>query len=168
MCKYLFLWERFLWLLTQAIIQDLKFSKGCCWGFRTSGMWHCRSVEVSGQVRVSDGSLPGKRSWYPLNKKLGGPYSQSGHFGFSNCLVCSLVSIQAALSQLISCTVVPYYFSHIHGPWLILHLTVFHFADVYDTTFGHANSTSVDCHLLFLLQSEIHMHHIRRQCGICN
>jgi hypothetical protein len=38
-------------------------------------------MEVSGQLHVP-GDLPqGNRLWYPLDKKLGGPQSQSGRCG---------------------------------------------------------------------------------------
>jgi len=38
---------------------------------------------VRGEWLTSHSScfIPGKEPWYPLNRKLGGPQSQSGHFG---------------------------------------------------------------------------------------
>jgi len=38
-------------------------------------------MEVSGQLHAPAALPPGKRPWYPLDRRLGGPQIQSGHGG---------------------------------------------------------------------------------------
>jgi hypothetical protein len=38
-------------------------------------------MEVSGQLHAPPALLPGKSLWYPLDRRLGGPQSHSGHGG---------------------------------------------------------------------------------------
>jgi hypothetical protein len=38
-------------------------------------------MEVSGQLHVPAALPPGKKPWYPLDRRLGGPQSLSGHAG---------------------------------------------------------------------------------------
>jgi hypothetical protein len=38
-------------------------------------------MEVNGQLHAQAALLPGKEPWYPLDRRLGGPQSRSGHDG---------------------------------------------------------------------------------------
>jgi hypothetical protein len=38
-------------------------------------------MEVSGQLHAPAALLPGKKPWYPLDARLGGPQSMSGRGG---------------------------------------------------------------------------------------
>jgi hypothetical protein len=49
-------------------------------------------MEVSGQLHAPAALLPGKKPWYPLDRKLGGPQSRSGRLS----LVCPLKNFESS------------------------------------------------------------------------
>jgi hypothetical protein len=63
---------------------------------------------VSGQIHVFAALSPGKSAWYPLERRLGGPYSWSGRYGGVKILdptgtlslTCQLSSLRPVTSPL--------------------------------------------------------------------